>query len=145
MNQPIGYWIKQIDTGVEADFARLLAGAGLNRRGWQVLNTLSRHAATGPELDTALTPFLSAAEPTVTGYAEELVARGWAERTPAGAYALTTTGRAAHARVAADVHAARARIIDGLTAEDYATLVGLLQRVAANLDGKPGEPQGARG
>lgn len=143
-DRPIGYWIKLIDASVEADFARLLAGEGLNRRGWQVLNTLSRGPAGGPQLDAALGPFLSAGEPTVTGHADALTARGWAQRTPAGAYELTATGRAAHARVSAKVHTARARIIDGLTAEDYGTLVGLLRRVAANVAEKPDEPERPR-
>jgi len=142
-DRPIGYWIKAIDAGVEAEFAELLAAEGLNRRGWQVLNTLARGPVTGAELDAALAPFRDAAEPTVTGHADAFVTRGWAVRPDA--YELTASGRDAHARIAADVHAARARIIDGLTAEEYATLLDLLQRVAANLPGNPGEPPAARG
>lgn len=143
-DRPIGYWIKTIDAGVEADFARLLSAESLNRRGWQVLNTLARGPATAAELDDVLAPFRDAAEPTVAGYADALVDRGWAARTPRGAYALTGTGRTAHTRVAADVHTARARIIDGLTGQEYQTLVGLLKRVAGNLPGKPGEAPAPR-
>ncbi|HEY3686928.1 MAG TPA: MarR family transcriptional regulator [Streptosporangiaceae bacterium] len=131
-DRPIGYWIKHIDRAVEEDFARLLAAEGLNRRAWQVVNTLAQAPATGPRLDAALAPFLTADEPTVAPYADALAARGWAVRT-AGVYALTAGGTEAHTRIAALVRAARARIVDGLTADDYAELLRLLQRVAANL------------
>lgn len=137
-DRPIGYWIKHIDRGVEAGFARLLAAEGLNRRGWQVLNTLARAPGGPADLDAALAPFLDDTTPTVTPYAEALVTRGWAHRTGT-TYALTADGTTAHARVAAAVHAARARIIDGLTAGDYDTLLRLLERVAANLEPAPGE------
>ena len=137
-DRPIGYWVKRIDRGVEDDFARLLAAEGLDRRGWQVLNTLARAPGGADDLDAALAPFLDAAAPTVTPYAEALVTRGWAHRT-GPTYALTADGTTAHTRVAAAVRAARARIIDGLTADDYDTLLRLLERVAANLGPAPGE------
>jgi DNA-binding MarR family transcriptional regulator len=138
-DRPIGYWVKRIDRAIEEDFERLLAAEGLNRRGWQVLNTLATAPATGPELDTALAPFLTTDEPTVAPYAEALAARGWAERTGTGAYALTPEGAESHTRVAAVVHTARVRIIDGLATGDYAELLRLLRIVAGNLGVSPEE------
>ena len=138
-DRPIGYWLKHIDRGIETGFARLLAAHGLNRRGWQVLNTLARAPATRARLDAALAPFLTDDEPTVAGYADTLVTRGHATYDcdglgDGGTYALTAAGRDTHARVAALVHAQRARVIAGLTPEDYTTLLRLLRRIATNLD-----------
>ncbi|MEU8610825.1 hypothetical protein AB0C29_22835, partial [Actinoplanes sp. NPDC048791] len=46
---------------------------------------------------------------------------------------LTGAGRAAHDRVAERVRTFRARVTDGLSEQEYATLVTLLERVAGNL------------
>ena len=50
-----------------------------------------------------------------------------------GAVSLTDDGRAAHDRVAERIRAFRAHVTDGLSEQDYATLVALLVRVAGNL------------
>lgn len=132
VRRPLGYWLKHIDRTIEEQFAQLLAAEGLNRRAWQVLNTLAQAPATAAQLDAALAPFLTEDEPTVAGYADALLTRGDATADD-GTYTLTSTGRQTHARVAALVRAQRARVTAGLTPDDYATVIGLLQRIAANL------------
>jgi hypothetical protein len=155
MTRPLGYWIKEIDRRIEADFERLLADEALTRRHWQVLTTLAElRAGTLPELDAALAPFT----PTVRPQLNELIHRGWAAESPAatgppartlspgraespgpvsgrpgGAIELTVAGRAAHERVAERVRAFRAQVTAGLSEQDYTTLVTLLERVAGNL------------
>ncbi|TVT48062.1 MarR family transcriptional regulator [Amycolatopsis rhizosphaerae] len=127
--KPLGYWLKQIDGQLETAFDHLLAEEAVSRRQWQILNTL----ATGPrslqEIDEALAPFRGSGCPTFQPVVAELVARGWAQ----DGYALTGQGRLAHQQIAAKVHAFRGKTIEGLSEEDYATLVGLLERVSANL------------
>ncbi|GAA3337742.1 MarR family winged helix-turn-helix transcriptional regulator [Amorphoplanes nipponensis] len=127
--RPLGYWIKEIDRRVEAEFGRVLAAEGVTRRHWQVLTTLAqRPAVAGTELDAALAPFA----PTVRPQVDDLVDRGWAAET-AGTVTLTPAGRAAHDRLAEQVEAFRARVTEGLSAQDYRTLITLLERVAGNL------------
>ncbi|RSM59450.1 hypothetical protein DMB66_28045 [Actinoplanes sp. ATCC 53533] len=131
--RPMGFWIKEIDRRIEADFGRLLADEGLTRRHWQILTTLARGATTRADLDAALAPF----DTTVRPQLDEVIRRGWAAELPdepaVVAVRLTADGRVAHDRVAGRVRAFRARVTDGLSEQDYVTLVTLLQRVAGNL------------
>jgi DNA-binding MarR family transcriptional regulator len=131
-HRPFGYWIKEIDRRIEEDFGRLLAAEGLERRGWQVLNTVAAAPVPTATLDERLAPFLDANEPSVRGYVEALAARGWV--TPDGdLWTITEEGRRGHERASATIHAARRRIMDGISDDEYRTLMDLLPRVAANL------------
>ena len=56
--RPIGYWLKHLDRLIETTFSRTLAGQGLTRRHWQVLNTLAHGPASPADLTKALNPFL---------------------------------------------------------------------------------------
>lgn len=122
--RPLGYWLKHIDTLLEDAFERLLAEQGLTRRRWQVLNTL----ATGPhsplELAEALLPFENV-ETTV----QSLTRRGWVT----GAYELTEQGIQAHRVVQAKVLELRAKTREGISDEEFGTLLTLLERVATNV------------
>ncbi|WAL68194.1 MarR family transcriptional regulator [Amycolatopsis cynarae] len=127
--KPLGYWLKRIDGQLEAAIDHLLAEEAVSRRQWQILNTL----ATGPrslqEIDEALAPFRDSDSPTFQPAVAELVSRGWVQ----SGYALTGQGRLAHQQIAAKVHTFREKTIEGLSEKDYATLVGLLERVSANV------------
>ncbi|HEV8559008.1 MAG TPA: MarR family transcriptional regulator [Actinophytocola sp.] len=127
--RPIGYWIKEVDRLVEEGFAGLLAGEGLTRRHWQVLNTLAGGTTSQDGLDRALAPFLDGAgnAPVVA----DLEGRGWVRRE--GGIALTATGSRAHAALSERVGTHRRRMTEGITAEEYASVVGVLERMAANL------------
>ncbi|MGC9671491.1 MarR family winged helix-turn-helix transcriptional regulator [Planosporangium sp. 12N6] len=135
--RPLGYWIKQIDRAVEANLDRLLSIEDLGRRSWQVLNTIAQAPVTLADLDAAVAPFLSDDEPTTRPYVDALAARGWVEIRAGESFTLTGEGERAYRRVASRVHAARARIVEGLSAQEYETLVDLLERVAANLKVTP--------
>jgi DNA-binding MarR family transcriptional regulator len=132
--RPFGYWIKQIDRGIEETLGRILSDEDLSRRSWQVFNTVAEGPITPADLDRALAPFLSAEEPTMRPYADELTRRGWVTSGGRGALGLTDEGQRAHRRVSERVRAMRARITDGLSPQEYATMVQLLRRVAANLE-----------
>ena len=127
--RPLGYWIKEIDRRIEADFDRLLAGEDLRRRHWQILDTVARADGSPAELDAALAPFAASVRPQL----DELIRRGWVAEPQPGVVAITGAGRAAHDRVARLVRSFRARVTEGLSEQDYATLVALLERVAGNL------------
>ncbi|MEU8616880.1 hypothetical protein [Streptomyces sp. NPDC048623] len=132
--RPLGYWLKHIDGAIDSAMARLFAAEGLTRRDWQVLNTVSHGPVPLPDLDTALAPFLSPADPTVRPRVDALTARGWASLTPDGTVTLTAEGRAAHGRVSTQVGTLRAQVTACLSPEEFGTLMTLLRRVGEHLD-----------
>jgi DNA-binding MarR family transcriptional regulator len=126
--QPIGYWLKEVDRLIEESFERLLTGEDLSRRHWQVLNTLATGPVPAEEVDAALAPF----QPTVAPEVDELVVRGWVRR-DGDAVELTNEGITAHAAMSERVMAHRRAVIDGISTDEYAAMVGLLERMANNL------------
>jgi DNA-binding MarR family transcriptional regulator len=65
---------------------------------------------------------------------DDLIRRGWVIEAETGpGVRLTAAGRAAPDRVAERVRIFRARVTEGLSEQEYATLVALLERVAGNL------------
>ncbi|MFE3223170.1 hypothetical protein [Nocardia sp. NPDC059228] len=132
--KPIGYWFKHIDKTLEENFAALLATEGLLRRHWQIMHTLSGGALDATALDVALSPFLNAQDPTAAPYVGTLLDRGWVVRDAMGTYALTLDGIGAHAKLLERIGIQRTAVTEGLSADDYRTLLDLLQRVSANVD-----------
>ncbi|MDP9864360.1 MULTISPECIES: MarR family winged helix-turn-helix transcriptional regulator [Streptosporangium] len=132
--RPLGYWIKQLHVAIERSLDDLLGGEGLTRRHWQVMNVIAAEPRTPAELDAALGPFLSAAQPSLLPVAEELSERGWL--TEGGPLALTEAGTRAHADLHDKVTAARVRVTEGVSAEEYRTTVDVLSRMTANLGGR---------
>jgi DNA-binding MarR family transcriptional regulator len=90
-----------------------------------VLNTVSAGPA---DVGQALAPF----QPTVAPALDELIERGWVRDT-GGVVELTDAGLAAHASVSARVLANRQAITRGISQEEYASAVAVLERMAANL------------
>ncbi|HEV2780318.1 MAG TPA: MarR family transcriptional regulator [Actinophytocola sp.] len=133
-HRPIGYWLKEVDRLLEESFERLLSEERLTRRHWQVLNTLADGPATQSDVDDALAPFRSGSEPTTAPVVAELSGRGWMRDTD-GLVTLTAEGTAAHAALSRRVAADRRRVMSGVTAEEYGTVVAVLERMAANLAG----------
>ncbi|MFI9506468.1 MarR family winged helix-turn-helix transcriptional regulator [Nocardia sp. NPDC052566] len=132
--RPLGYWLKHIDRAIEERFGSLLAGDGLARRGWQVLNTISCEPISVADIDQAMAPFLSVDEPTMRPYADRFAEDGWIRIDAADVVELTEAGREVHRRVSERIGVERVRMMECLSAEDYEVLMSLLQRVAAHLD-----------
>lgn len=128
MFRPIGYWLKEVDRLIEESFVRLLREEGLTRRHWQALNTIADGPTPAADVGTALAAF----EPTVAPVVDDLVARGWVSET-GDVLTLTDAGRAAHAMVRERVTASRKLATEGITADEYASTVGVLERMAGNL------------
>ncbi len=133
MFRPIGYWLKEVDRLIEESFVRLLSEEGLSRRHWQALNTIAEGPLPAAEVDAALEPF----EPTVAPVVEDLVARGWVRRS-GDTVGLTDEGRAAHAAVQARVAVNRKIMTEGISAEEYASVINVLERMAGNLRTRTG-------
>jgi DNA-binding MarR family transcriptional regulator len=130
--RPIGYWVKELDRLIEETLERALAGEGLTRRHWQVLNTLAPGGLERRQVDEALAPFLAAHGATLTPVLDELTGRGWVA-TAGDELVLTDAGREALATLGETVAAARARTTDGITEQEYASTVAVLERMCANL------------
>ncbi|MEU6581098.1 hypothetical protein [Nocardia sp. NPDC046763] len=132
--KPIGYWFKHIDETLEDNFATLLATEGLRRRHWQIMHTLAGGALDAAGLDVALSPFLNTQDPTAAPYVGTLLDRGWVVLDAVGTYALTPEGVGAHAKLLERIRIQRTAATEGLSDDDYRTLLDLLQRVSANVD-----------
>ncbi|WP_433565362.1 MarR family winged helix-turn-helix transcriptional regulator [Nocardia sp. CA-151230] len=132
--KPIGYWFKHIDKTLEENFAALLATEGLVRRHWQILHTLSGGPLDPAGLDVALAPFLNAQDPTAAPYLGALAGRGWIVLDDAGSHALTPEGIDVHAELFRRIQIQRRAVTEGLSDDDYRTLLDLLRRVSANVD-----------
>jgi DNA-binding MarR family transcriptional regulator len=131
--KPIGYWLKELDRLIETTLDDALAGEGVTRRDWQVLNALGPEAVPREQVIEALRPFwgVEAADPD--SVLDGLIARGWALRDAFDRFALSPEGEAARAALLERVNALRAAIADGITPEAYSTTVETLARMAANL------------
>ncbi|MEU0479549.1 MarR family transcriptional regulator [Streptosporangium sp. NPDC006013] len=136
--RPIGYWIKHLHGLVEGSLDGLLAGQGLTRRHWQVLNVIATDSPTLADLDIALAPFLDDRWPSLRPVADDLRERGWLEGA-AERPTLTTAGIRAHEELRRQVNADRARLTEGISAEEYLATIDVLTRMSANLTG-PAEP-----
>ncbi|MFD0571316.1 MarR family winged helix-turn-helix transcriptional regulator [Kitasatospora gansuensis] len=97
--KPIGYWLNRTDQALTRRMDTLLAGYGLTRIGWQVLNVV----ADGPQVaDTDVLALLAAnADPaTLTDAIGTALADGWLTRPDLDRLALTADGRTRLAAVA---------------------------------------------
>ncbi|MEV7612488.1 MarR family winged helix-turn-helix transcriptional regulator [Streptomyces sp. NPDC089799] len=128
------YWLKHIDGAITESLGRLFAEDGLNRRTWQVLNTISYGPTTIAALDETMAAFLSADEPTMRPHVERFVERGWAQPADDGEVTLTEEGRGAYGQVSERSGALRIRMMECLSTGEHEVLMELLQRVAAHLD-----------
>jgi len=133
MEKPLGYWLQHLHNLLEAQFAGVLADLGVNRREWQLVNTLSRGARTREALDQALAPFWAAEESGLRDGLARLAARGWIDES-GDAVTLTDDGAAAHAELARRINEARGVVLGGLSPEQYAETVRILAVMAGNVE-----------
>ena len=132
-HRPLDFWLKLVDTLINLDFQTMLEEHGIVRRQWEMMRMLSRGPASQEDLDAALAPFLPAGEPgSFTAELSELSDSGWLTRLN-GVYELTERGRVVHQRLD-DVFAQKnSDLADGVPPDEYALVVGVLERIAANL------------
>lgn len=130
MTRPIGWWLKEADARLDAAFDTALQSSNVDRRGWQVLASLSRGASSRAQLISALASF----DPpfVVEGVIGALRSRGWIEEV-ADSLELTPMGTGQHAAVAPLVDGVREQVTAELSQEEYGVLVGLLSRLVAEL------------
>lgn len=131
--KPLGYWLNHLHNLLENHFALVLSDLGVNRRQWQLLNTLAQGARAGTDLEQALAPFWTADEPGSRQVLAHLATRGWTEEA-AGIVTLTRAGVAAHGELLQRVEKARAVVLEGLNPDQYSETVRILSVMAGNVN-----------
>jgi hypothetical protein len=130
-NRPIGWWVKRLDELLEQVVEHALAGAGLTRRHWQVLNQLAAGITDPAALTASLAPFAGSAD--LDRVLTDLGARGWLAISENGP-ALSADGRVAHGRLSTEVGGMRRLVTDGFSAEEYQRVVAALERMVGNIE-----------
>jgi DNA-binding MarR family transcriptional regulator len=133
--KPIGYWLNRTDRALTVSMDRMLAGFGLTRVAWQVLNVIGD--GTGTTDAHVLSSLAAKADaPTVSAAVDTAVADGWAARPAPGHLRLTPEGRAQLAEVAGRVEEFRNGSIAGISLDEYRTAVSVLERITRNVEGR---------
>lgn len=137
---PIGYWLKQADNLLTEQIDQAQATHAVSRSEWQILNLLkeSGHASREAIFATMRT-FVDTA--SFDNIITSLVARGWVEApaaasTGAEEFQLSAEGQRQHAVIFATQKEVRQRAMQGISQEDYATVVRVLQQMVSNLGDK---------
>ncbi|MFI6999380.1 MarR family winged helix-turn-helix transcriptional regulator [Nocardia sp. NPDC050175] len=129
----IGYWLVELDRLITERFDEDLAAGELSRRHWQILHSLSDGPQQASELHAALDTFLN-------GQAEweaELAAvatRGLVVE-ESGTLSLTDAGREVHDQAWIRIGARRRQMTAGITDEQFAETMRVLEKMAANMSG----------
>ncbi|AFU04017.1 hypothetical protein [Nocardia brasiliensis] len=129
----IGYWLVELDRLINERFDEDLAAGGLSRRHWQILHSLADGPQPAAEVRAALDAFLDGG----AAWDEEvaaLVADG-SVVAEAGTLALNDVGRNIHAQAWIRIRARRRAMTDGVSDEQFADTLWVLQKMAANMSG----------
>jgi len=137
--RPIGYWLKRADALLTEQIDKAHAANGVSRLDWQVLNILNETSTASKErIFETMLAFVDA--PGVDEIVTRLVGRGWAEQTETSRtgtveFQLTQEGRRMHGVILATQKEVRRGVMQGISEEEYATVIRVLQRLVSNLEG----------
>lgn len=128
LRRPIGWWLKEADSRLDAAFDSALSTHGVDRRAWQVLATLSGAATARTAVIAALAAFDEPA--VVEAVIDDLHRRGWVEESD-GLLTLTSEGTREQGVLPPLVDDVRRQVVAALPEDEYITLVRLLARLVA--------------
>jgi hypothetical protein len=131
--RPIGFWLKLLDRLLDTRLEASLDG--LSRRHWQVLNVVPQGRAGQAEIDARVRPFIGS-EGTTAREVADLQQRGWLT-TGTAMLELTELGTNEFERLLTLVSADRTTLMIGITPDEYASTVSVLERMARNLGWTP--------
>jgi DNA-binding MarR family transcriptional regulator len=135
---PIGYWLKRVDNLLNEQIDKLHVDSKITRSDWQVLNLLSEMGSgSKQQIFESMQTFVDPAqlEKILSG----LVERGWIGESVASeraipAFQLTEEGKRQHQQLLARQKEVRQRAVQGISEEEYVTVIQVLQRMASNLE-----------
>ena len=136
--RPIGYWLKRTDEALTTHINSALSEQGLTRFHWQALNILHQAGVTTQDQILAeMRDFVTVVE------LEDILAafeqQGWVMRRPGAStpaeLELTDAGRQGHASALRVQTEVRKRAVEGVSQEEYLTVIRVLERIVANLEG----------
>ncbi len=136
---PIGYWLKQADNLLTEQIDKAQAIHGVSRSDWQVLNVLKEIGSASRErIFETMHTFLDAS--SFNNIITHLIERGWIEqrkvtKTDMEEFQLTREGQRQHEVIFATQKEVRQRAMEGISQEEYATVIRVLQRIVSNLGG----------
>jgi DNA-binding MarR family transcriptional regulator len=135
---PVGYWLKRADKLLTEQIDKAQAANGVSRFEWQVMNMLNEMGSASKErIFESMLAFVDA--PGVDEIVTRLVGRGWAEQSEISKqtveFQLTEEGRRMHGVILATQKTVRGRAIQGISEEEYETVIRVLQRLVSNLEG----------
>ncbi|MEV6321751.1 hypothetical protein AB0M45_11210 [Nocardia sp. NPDC051787] len=131
----IGYWLVELDRLINQRFDEDLAAGGLGRRRWQVLHSLAEGPRPADDVRDALDTFW-ADDAEWPAELSDLIEDGLVSQ-GGGVLSLSEAGRVTHAEAWGRIGRRRRQMADGITDEQFAETVRMLQRMAANLTGAP--------
>ena len=136
--RPLGYWLKAADEALTRAIDAAHQADGITRLQWQVLHTIQQTEPTPlPALMTAVRHFGPLDQ--IPELLEEFDTRGWIVTTVSGPrgltrFGLTLEGRAHHDALLTRQEAIRRRTMVGISPEEYAVVLRVLERVVRNLE-----------
>jgi DNA-binding MarR family transcriptional regulator len=134
--QPIGYWLKHADEVLTEHVDQVLSDNGFTRFRWQVLNIVYQAGTTTRTgVFNTMQTFIDARQldEIIDGFVKEgwLVKRGKGD---AAQLMLTDAGKAKRETVFKLQSEVRRRAMRGVTEQEYAKVIDVLQRVVKNLE-----------
>ena len=134
--QPIGYWLKHADEVITEHIDRVLSDNGFTRFRWQVLNIVYQAGTiTRSGVSDTMQTFIDARQ--LDEILDEFAEEGWLVKRGEGDAAqltLTEAGKAKRESVFELQSAVRRRVMQGITEQEYATVIDVLRRMVKNLE-----------
>jgi DNA-binding MarR family transcriptional regulator len=128
---PIGYWLKHADEIITARSNQALADQGFTRFRWQALNMIYEAGTiTRDQIFNVLQTFLDAhqLDEMLNGFIQE----GWLV-VEGNALSLTEAGKSKRTDLFKRQGEVRRRAMQGISDEEYVTIIAVLQRIVNNL------------
>jgi DNA-binding MarR family transcriptional regulator len=136
-NLPIGYWLKHADEVITKHINQVQAANGVSRFQWQLLNSIHEVGTVSKaQLFGIMQTFVSHAD--FEKMIDEMIDKGWLSQDEKneGLLQLTEEGNSKHQIILESQKEVRQRTVQGVSEEEYTTVISVLQRIVENLEGK---------
>ena len=134
--KPIGYWLKYADEVITEHVDRVLSDNGFTRFCWQVLNIIYQAGAiTESGVFDTMQTFIDRQQ--LGEILDRFVEEGWLVKRGEGdgtQLTLTGAGKAKRETVFELQSEVRRRAMQGITEQEYATVIDVLERMVRNLE-----------